>query len=110
MVCTDQRPCLERSHENHARPWKPSREQPYSHYRLAPDHHLEASLVQGTNQAFSAAVLDAYRSLDGNPQLQFPRGIQRKLVDYETVHIQDIAATTSAFDAQSIHGDWEILK
>jgi len=75
-----------------------------------PNHHMRAIMIQGSNQRFNDAVLEAYSSLDGNQDLEFPQGTHRQLIEYETDHIQDIPAVTSAFDSQTIHGDLELVK
>jgi hypothetical protein len=78
--------------------------------KVWPNHHIQASLIQGSNQKFDDAVLKAYSSLDGNADLEFPRGTQRQIIEYETAHIQEVPAVTSGFNSQTIHGDLEVIK
>jgi hypothetical protein len=79
------------------------------HITVWPDHRIDARLVEGTNSKFNSAILDAYRSLNLSAELEFPHGTQRKRNDYDTAHIQEIPATTAAFESRTIRGDLETL-
>ena len=74
---------------------------------VSANHQIEANLIEGRNQQFDAAILEAYASLNGKPELAFPQGTHRQTNVYETQHIQEIPAATSAFDSRTIHGDME---
>jgi hypothetical protein len=74
------------------------------------NHRLRVSLIQGSNDDFDQAVLEAYRSLNGNIGLQFPVGTQRTVLDYDTAHIQNVSAPTVQFHSTTIHGDVEQLQ
>ena len=80
------------------------------HITVWPDHRLQVSLVQAGNAGFDRAVLAAYASLSGDGGLEFPRGTQRGVVDYETAHRQEVAAPTALFDSSTIHGDLERIR
>ncbi|HEY9677107.1 MAG TPA: hypothetical protein V6C76_03825 [Drouetiella sp.] len=71
------------------------------------DHRLEADIIVGSNTQFNQAVLEAYRSLNGNGELQFPAGTHRTINSYETAHIQEIPAVTAGFDSTLVRGDVE---
>lgn len=74
------------------------------------DHHLHVSVIQGFDPTFDKAITEAYRSLDGKPELQFPAGTRRTKVEYEADHSQAVPAPVSRFDARAIKGDLEIVK
>ncbi len=101
LVCN----ALTKTMPNHGNPAGTNR----IHITVWPDHRLEARLVQGSNAKFNAAILEAYSSLNGSSDLEFPRGTRRKQNDYETAHIQEIPAVTASFDSKTIHGDMETL-
>ncbi len=80
------------------------------HITVWPNHKIVPSLIEGKTPNFNRAVLDAYKMLDGNPELEFPIGTHRSVNEYETDHIQETSATTAVFDSQTIHGDVEVVK
>ncbi|HEY9717388.1 MAG TPA: hypothetical protein V6C69_07965, partial [Trichormus sp.] len=80
------------------------------HITVWPDHRLTVSLIETSNSSFDTAVTSAYRSLNGDRGLEFPRGTRRTIVQYDTAHIQDVPAPTAQFDSTTIHGDLERLK
>jgi hypothetical protein len=101
LVCTE----LAKTMPNHGNPAGRNR----IHITVWANHRIEARLVEGNNPRFNDAILEAYSSLNGNSDLEFPRGTHRKQNDYETAHIQEIPAITAAFDSKTIHGDRETL-
>lgn len=101
MVCR----ALSRTLQTHGNPAGSNR----IHITVWPNRNLRAEVVQTSNRSFDAAVVEAYRSLDGNSGLTFPSGTQRSVVDYESAHIQEIPAPTAHFDSSTIQGDRELI-
>lgn len=79
------------------------------HITVWADHRIEPRLVESNNPNFDQAILEAYKSLNGSAELEFPKGTHRKQNDYETAHIQEIPAATAAFDSRTVRGDLETL-
>lgn len=79
------------------------------HITVWADHRIEPRLVESNNPNFDQAIIEAYKSLNGSAELEFPRGTQRKQNDYETAHIQEIPAATAAFESRTVRGDLETL-
>ncbi|MBI2809501.1 MAG: hypothetical protein HYX67_01530 [Candidatus Melainabacteria bacterium] len=79
------------------------------HITVWADHRIEPRLVEGTNQNFDQAIIEAYKSLNGSAELQFPGGTHRKQNDYDTAHSQEIPAATAAFESSTVRGDLETL-
>ncbi len=79
------------------------------HITVWADHRIEPRLVEGNNQNFDQAIIEAYKSLNGSAELLFPGGTHRKQNDYETAHIQEIPAATAAFESSTVRGDFETL-
>ena len=79
------------------------------HITVWADHRLVPRLIEGNNQNFDEAIIEAYKSLNGSAELEFPRGTRRKQNDYETAHIQEIPAATAAFESSTVRGDLETL-
>lgn len=76
---------------------------------VSSNHQVEAHLIQGSNESFNEAVLEAYNALNANPNLRFPKGSARTKVEFESNHIQDIPGPAS-IDARSVQGDREFIK
>ena len=74
------------------------------------NNEIQSAIVQPSNRNFDKAILEAYQALNHSPGLTFPKGTQRKVVDYETAHIQDVSAPTAGFDSRTIRNDVEIIK
>ncbi|CAN5693441.1 hypothetical protein BH10CYA1_BH10CYA1_04530 [soil metagenome] len=79
------------------------------HITIWANHRIEPKLVEGSNQHFDQAIIEAYKSLNGSAELQFPSGTHRTQNDYETAHIQEIPAATAAFESSTVRGDLETL-
>ncbi|RTL45255.1 MAG: hypothetical protein EKK48_04145 [Candidatus Melainabacteria bacterium] len=79
------------------------------HITVWADHRLEPRLVESNNPNFDQAIIEAYKSLNGSAELEFPKGTHRKQNDYETAHIQEIPAATAAFESRTVRGDLETL-
>ncbi|MBS1953793.1 MAG: hypothetical protein JST89_06405 [Cyanobacteria bacterium SZAS-4] len=79
------------------------------HIMVWADHRLEPKLVEGNNPQFNQAIIEAYKSLNGSAELQFPVGTHRNFNDYETEHRQEIPAAIAAFESSTVHGDLETL-
>ncbi len=74
------------------------------------DHHLEAFTVSNGPEAFDEAVLDAYRSLNGNPALAFPASSERTSVTYFAEHKHDNSSAPDAIETHEIRGDQEFTR
>jgi hypothetical protein len=71
-----------------------------------PDRRMSVKLVEPSNGDFDGAVLDAYRSLDGNAGLTFPPGSQRSSVTF----VEDVShdeAAVSGVSSHSLNNDVE---
>lgn len=79
------------------------------HITVWADHRIDPKLVEGNNPNFDQAIIEAYKSLNGSAELQFPVGTHRRQNDYETAHIQEIPAATAAFESSTVRGDLETL-
>lgn len=79
------------------------------HITVWADHRIDPKLVEGNNPQFDQAIIEAYKSLNGSAELQFPVGTHRNQNDYETAHIQEIPAATAAFESSTVRGDLEAL-
>lgn len=79
------------------------------HITVWADHRIDPKLVEGGNQNFDQAIIEAYKSLNGSAELQFPLGTHRNQNDYDTAHFQDIPAATALFDSRTVRGDLETL-
>ncbi len=74
---------------------------------VRPDHHLVVSLTRKSNPAFDEAVLNAYRSLDGNGALEYPAGSRRKTVTFLIDNKHGASGTPSGVKSQTSVGDKE---
>ncbi len=79
------------------------------HITVWADHRIVPKLVEGNNPQFDQAIIEAYKSLNGSAELQFPVGTHRGQNEYETAHIQEIPAATAAFESSTVRGDLETL-
>ncbi len=79
------------------------------HITVWADHRIDPKLVEGNNPNFDQAIIEAYKSLNGSAELQFPVGTHRQQNDYETAHIQEIPAAVAAFESSTVRGDLETL-
>lgn len=50
--------------------------------KVLANHHLKVDLAKPSNPAFDKAILEAYRSLDGQPSLEYPAGSLRQSVTF----------------------------
>ena len=77
---------------------------------VSSNHHVDVSVARTKNQAFDQAVLQAYRSLDGNPDLQFPPGSKRTSINF-MIDVSHSAATSPAeVRSRTSKGDKETLR
>jgi len=74
-----------------------------------PNHRLKAELVSTGNPAFDNAVLEAYRSLDGNTVLEYPVGSERPVVTYLTENWHDTPGEATGVHSQPLTGDKEYI-
>lgn len=74
------------------------------------DHRLQAKIVRASNQSFDNATVEAYTSLSGNPQLQFPPRSKRDSVTFIIDNEHRGAGAPSAVQSQSGTGDKEIVQ
>jgi hypothetical protein len=74
------------------------------------NHRLSAMLVKANNPEFDKAVLNAYRSLTGNPSLQFPTGSKRDSITFLISNKNTGAGTPVSIKSQTALGDKEIIR
>jgi len=74
------------------------------------NHHLSVSLIDGGNAAFNAAIMRAYRGLDGNPGLAFPAGSHRAEVTFFADNDHIAPGNVSGVSTQSCIGDTELSR
>lgn len=71
------------------------------------DHHVSVKLVHGGNASFDAAIVRAYRGLDGNPALAFPAGSRRTEVTFAADNNHVAPGGVSGVSTDSCRGDVE---
>lgn len=73
-----------------------------------PNCTLKASINRGSNKNFDAATLEAYRSLNGDPMLQFPIGSKRSEVSFLIDNRHGSVGPVTGVESQPFTGDKEI--
>lgn len=76
---------------------------------VTPDHRVSAKVTTPGNAAFDRAVLNAYRSLNGNPELAYPSGSRRTSIAFLIDNEHKSAGTPTGVNSQTSIGDQEIL-
>lgn len=71
-----------------------------------PDQRLECKIIDGDNQRFNEAILEAYAHLNGLTSLQFPDGSKRKRVEFEIINDHPRGGV-SGIKSEAITGDRE---
>lgn len=71
------------------------------------NHRLSIQITQPSNAAFDQAVVEAYRSLDNNPAIEFPAGSCRTVVTYFIDNRHATEGTPIGITKQIIKGDKE---
>lgn len=71
------------------------------------NHHVTVTLVHGGNTSYDNAILRAYRRLDGNRALAFPKGSCRAEVSFAADNTHIAAGEVSSVDTQPCIGDTE---
>lgn len=74
-----------------------------------PDQHLSARITQPGNVAFDKAILQAYQSLDRNPQLKYPAGSRRTVVTFQIDNKHEGTGLPSGVQSLTSVGDQELL-
>jgi hypothetical protein len=74
------------------------------------DQHIKVSIAKPGNASFDAASVEAYRSLNGNAALAFPRGSVRSSVTFlvDNKHTKEGMATV--VNSKTLSGDKEVLR
>jgi hypothetical protein len=76
---------------------------------ITPDQHLSIAITKGSNAKFDAATVAAYRSLDGNPALAYPKGSLRSAVSFLVDNKHTKAGVASVVSSKTLTGDKEVL-
>ncbi len=73
------------------------------------NHRLNVRLLQASNPKFDQAILKAYKTLDSNPELQFPAGSKRNLLTFliDNKHEGGLPASVKS---QTSVGDREVFR
>lgn len=71
------------------------------------NHRLSIQVTQPSNAAFDQAVVEAYKSLDNNPAIEFPAGSCRTVVTYFIDNRHATEGTPIGITKQIIKGDKE---
>jgi hypothetical protein len=77
---------------------------------VSPDHHLNVKLSQPSNGKFDQAILQAYKSLDGNPSLEYPTGSKRTSITFLIDNKHTEAGVAGDVNSQTTTGDREVLR
>jgi hypothetical protein len=75
-----------------------------------PDHRLDVKLAKKSNAIFDRAILDAYKSLSGNPGLQFPKRSRRQNITFLVDNEHKGAGVPSGVQSQTSPGDKEVIR
>ncbi|MBX9686868.1 MAG: hypothetical protein K2X27_09215 [Candidatus Obscuribacterales bacterium] len=76
---------------------------------VLPDRHLTVKLTQSSNAAFDKAILEAFRALDGSPELAYPAGSRRRSLSF-LMDSKLEGGLASKVKSQTAVGDREILR
>jgi hypothetical protein len=74
------------------------------------DHRLTVTLVKPGNPAFDGAILKAYKSLDGNANLAFPRLSHRRSITFLVDNEHKGSGVPTGVESQPSTGDKEIVR
>ncbi len=74
------------------------------------DHRLSVVIERSSNREFDGAIVDAYTSIDLDPELEFPAGSRRSVVSFLTDHLHAIGTPPSQLTARKITGDDEVVR
>lgn len=74
-----------------------------------PNQQLEVALTKTGNKKFDGAVLEAYKSLNGNAQLAYPAGSLRSSISFFVDNKHTIDGIASYVRSRTTKGDKEIL-
>jgi hypothetical protein len=74
------------------------------------DHKVSARLAKAANSGFDQAMLQAYKSLDRNPTLEFPTGSRRAAITFLIDNKHSGNGVPSEVKSQTSVGDKEILR
>ena len=77
---------------------------------VSTDHRVTVRFVQTSNPAFDQAILQAYRSLDGNPALAYPAGSRRSSITFLIDNTHTGAGVPTGVKSQTSVGDKEIVR
>jgi len=72
-----------------------------------PNHRLAVQIVRGRHNDFDAATIHAYRSLDGNPLLAYPKGSLRPEVTFVVDNKHEVTGAISGVNTKPFVGDFE---
>lgn len=71
-------------------------------------HQVQVALVEPDNSVFDTATLEAYRALNGNPQLEFPAGTHRTQVNFLIDNKHNNPTPVSKVSSKTYTGDKEV--
>jgi hypothetical protein len=71
------------------------------------DHRVEAKLIKASNADFDLAILNAYKSLAGNPGLAFPNHSLRKSITFLVDNEHKGSGAPNSVQSQTSRGDRE---
>jgi len=74
------------------------------------NHRLDAKITKASSAEFDQAILQAYKSLNGNPGLTFPKNSQRKSITFLVDNEHKGAGAPSSVQSQTSVGDREVIR
>jgi hypothetical protein len=74
------------------------------------DHRLEAKLTKASSGDFDQAILQAYKSLTGNPGLAFPKNSHRQSITFLIDNEHKGVGAPSSVQSQTSVGDREVFR
>jgi hypothetical protein len=74
------------------------------------DHRLDVKLTKSSNAAFDRAILDAYKQLAGNADLEFPKHSVRKSITFLVDNQHKGAGIPTGVQSQTSLGDHEVIQ
>jgi hypothetical protein len=77
---------------------------------VSPDHHIAVRLVKPSNDVFDNAIVQAYKSLDGNPALEYPAGSRRASITFFIDNQHKGNGIPSSVSSHTSVGDKEVLR
>lgn len=75
-----------------------------------PNNHMQVSLSKPSNSKFDAAVLQAYRTLEGSKTLSYPAGSLRSSVSFSVDNKHLSEDLVSVVNSKTTSGDKEVLQ